>query len=228
LGLYNQRADYDAVEVGSLEAYMGHAEKRSRRRSWPLYWLQVRSVSNWSPIRFTILIPIIGYWIIFNDYLLTSSKLLFDPKPPADADKALMVSWRLFATYFGLCFIAVASGIYQALCPREVKQYGSPTDYIAGVAPHLSSVEEERVRDAVEMELAKRSPTTGALDSILDSRTDKRKLLQDHFDLCNRLDPTARSVVGACYIIGAAILFVPTVDVFLRVTRLLVRQWFGL
>jgi hypothetical protein len=61
---------------------------------WPPYWLQVRSVSNSTAARLTILIPIIGYWIIFNDYLLTSARLLFDHPPSVPpTDKALAVSW---------------------------------------------------------------------------------------------------------------------------------------
>jgi hypothetical protein len=208
------------------------AARPLQRPNWPPYWLQVRSVSNSTAARLTILIPIVGYWIIFNEAVAT--KLIFDTNAT--------VSWRLFATYFGLCFIAAASGIYQALCPREVKQYSSPTEYIAAVSPHMSDIEEKRVRvrlDAhakAEVERGYRQvipfPTIkNDDDARREAMRDRSNVLQAHFDQCNRSYSRWRGVVGACYLAGAFVMFWPTADIFLRVFGAMVRaikvQWFG-
>jgi hypothetical protein len=195
---------------------------------WPPYWADVSYVSNSSAARAVILIPLVGYWIILNDQLFELSALsrkLFahtnDPPQP--------VAWRLFAAYFGLCFVALASFVYQWKCPREVKTYETPVNYIAGVLPHISDIEAARI----ENDLRERDPA--AFKAIRerhayerpDIRNDadfrahwkdyQRNVLQAHYDICNREPLWARWLVGTCYILGGIILLVPAANVFVAV-----------
>jgi hypothetical protein len=158
------------------------AARPLQRPNWPPYWLQVRSVSNSTAARLTILIPIVGYWIIFNEAVAT--KLIFDTNAT--------VSWRLFATYFGLCFIAAASGIYQALCPREVKQYSSPTEYIAAVSPHMSDIEEKRVRVRLDAHVA-----TGKLSLFQQSKTTTTLVVRPCEIVLTSCRPISTSAIAA-------------------------------
>jgi hypothetical protein len=77
------------------------------------YWTSFRTTSNTPAARAVILIPLIGYWIIFNAYVADHTKFtrfLF-PHGPATGH----LPWRLFVMYFGLCLVSVASALYQWL-----------------------------------------------------------------------------------------------------------------
>jgi hypothetical protein len=51
----------------------------------------------------------------------------------------------------------------------------------------------------------------------------RREILQAHFDMCNSQWYPFRIVAGACYLIGLAILAIPSVSVFYRVAQILLR-----
>src|ERR1700681_4261929 len=78
-------------------------------------WSLLRRVGNSSAVRLTILIPLIGYLIIFNSYVvhyLELPKEFAGAQPPGSA-----VSPRLLLIYFGLSALAAGSVIYAYFCP---------------------------------------------------------------------------------------------------------------
>ena len=90
-------------------------------------WSQLRSISNLPITRATILIPVIGYFLIFNAHVVEYLHLT-----PALTDNTIAqgreVSWRLLLIYFGLCSIGGASAVYQVCCPAEIKRYSSAVE----------------------------------------------------------------------------------------------------
>jgi hypothetical protein len=72
----------------------------------------------------TVFIPLIGYIIIFHEHILPYLQLSRDifGDPPH--------LWRLYFVYFGLCFLAAGSIIYQWRCPPDVKHFASALDYV--------------------------------------------------------------------------------------------------
>lgn len=112
------------------------------------HWTDFRAVSNTAAARAVILIPLIGYWIIFNDYIVECTRLsrfLYrDGTEPAN-----YFPLRLFFVYFGLCFVAVASTLYQWRCSPEIKLYPTATEYVGSIFPHISGIEEVRVEQAL-------------------------------------------------------------------------------
>jgi hypothetical protein len=197
-----------------IVALTQHVYARWQALRWPPYWTGVRSVSNTGVVRVVILIPIVGYWIILNDQILslvTFSQLGASPQT---------VPLRLFATYFGLCFVGVGSSVYQWKCRDEVKRYGSGVDYIAAVLQHLSNIEEDRIvqalrdgdeasRAVLEEITAHYSSSRAEIKSDADLREHRkenfrRDLLQAHYDLCNRQPKWARYAVGICYTLGGS------------------------
>ncbi len=111
------------------------------------FWTDLRGISNTPAARAVILIPLIGYWIIFNDRLVSLSALshfLFHSTPAPEH-----FPWRLFATYFGLCFVAFGSLLYQWRCPAQIKYYATATDYVGSVFPNISGIELGRVEEAL-------------------------------------------------------------------------------
>jgi hypothetical protein len=210
------------------------------------YWTDVRAISNTSVARLVILIPLIGYWIILNDRIVSGIADLSNVIVPLDEQKPPHMPWRLFATYFGLCLVAAASFIYQACCPREVKTHPGGSSYAGQVAPDLSDIEHQRVLEDLENgdglsqsrvgvikhfysnELRGLSSQGFTEDDRRNSRQEyKRETLQAHFDLCNRRAFPARVMVMGFYASGFFALMVPSVDVFLRVIVVLRRAIWG-
>lgn len=193
------------------------------------YWTDVRWISNSPAARMVILIPLVGYWIILNNHVVDFSRLsheLVGHDPPG-------VPWRLFATYFGLCGVAVASALYQIYCPNEVKAFPSASAYVAGYYADISGIEMRRVDLAAEngdqesrrmYALAQESLTreTNSLDDLERRRANvKRNTLQIHYDLCNRSNAGVRRAMALFYRVGFLALAVPSIDIFLKVCKAL-------
>lgn len=206
-------------------------------RGWLLhrvpYWLRHREISNTPAARAVILVPLIGYWIIFSNELHSLTKLVpwlgdgtESPDPP----------YRLLATYFGLCLIAVASAVYQSYCPAEIKQYATGSNYVGTSVEQMSPIELQRIEEVLRHGDEESAARLEGLLRVLERQYPdpevleqtrlraKRNVLQLHFDFCNRSAPIARAVVHGCYIVGTIALLMPALDIFARVTWVLVRK----
>jgi hypothetical protein len=202
------------------------------RRRRP-YWTDLRSVSNSRAVRLVILIPLIGYWIILNDHVVAEYAKLSCLVVHCDPSTPKPIPWRLFATYFGLCWLAAGSLVYQLCCDEVIKRFPNPTAYSTSFAREVSHAEMDRVEDSL-----KREPI--AAQRTLDHRTYFegrnrgfprvevgqevevrvefwRNILLEDFDLRNSRCYPGRLLVASCYIVGFIILIFPTVDVFLSV-----------
>lgn len=153
-----------------------------------------------------------------------------EPKP---------LPWRLFATYFGLCWIAAGSSIYQSCCPRVIKDYADAAAYGPAFTRDVSETEIDRVEAALGAEPIaaaraahhrsiyerRRSNATGPGFTLQDQQQVIqefwRNILQEDFDLLNSRCFPGRLSVLTCYTIGFLILMFPTLDVFFRVVAVL-------
>ena len=99
-------------------------------------WQWLRSIGNSTLVKLTILIPLIGYFLIFNEnvvrYLELSRFIIHPSGPPEDASMSSNISWRLLFIYYGLCFLGLGSAVYHFRCPIILKEFGSATDFING------------------------------------------------------------------------------------------------
>lgn len=86
-----------------------------------------------------MLVPFLGTLLLFNHAVLDAIRI----------PEELMSAWgmhltisskdasliRLKLTYFGLCFVGIASFIFTLMCPEAVKRYASSAEYIRGDEP---------------------------------------------------------------------------------------------
>jgi hypothetical protein len=96
-------------------------------------WVRLRFVSNSTAAKSTILVPIIGYLIIFNDNVVNSLNLARELGIHSNAG----ASHRLVLIYLGLCAISLGVLLYGWFCPNEVKHYGSAASFVRGDGPSL-------------------------------------------------------------------------------------------
>jgi hypothetical protein len=193
-------------------------------------------------VRAFILIPLIGYWIIFNEHVVSNYSDLarfIDPIHPCNPCEQKPPPWRLLALYFGLCWIGTGSLLYQALCARIIKAYPDPTAYSAAYVRNVSGTEMDRVEKSLEAEPVaaqrarehrsffegrKGEVKPGEPQIEMEVRYEFwRNLLQEQYDLSNRRCFPGRVLVAFCYGAGLLILTWPTLDVFFRVAGVLKR-----
>lgn len=96
-------------------------------------WSSISSVGNSTPARLTILAPLIGYLVIYNQFIAelfflsnTNPDLLQDSPSLLDLFKEL----KLTFLYFGLLFFGVGSLLFAAYAPRNIRKYKSPEEYV--------------------------------------------------------------------------------------------------
>lgn len=217
----------------------GRLSLLATRRRRP-YWTDLRGISNASAIRLVILIPLIGYWIILNDYVVAEYTKLSCLVVDCDPSNPKPTPWRLFATYFGLCWLAAGSFVYQLCCDQVIKRFPDATGYSATFAREVSGAEMDRVEAALRAEptAARRAVDhrtffnrrnggfpRGEVSQEIEVRVEFwRNLLLEDFDLRNSRCYPGRLFVAICYVIGFTTLMYPTIDVFLGVFEVLLRH----
>ena len=90
-------------------------------------WRHLRATGNSASVNMTILIPLIGYLIVFNSHVVDVISL---SRHLLGFEQQQGPSTRLLSLYFGLCLVAAASIIYNWMCPRVIKKYESAPEYL--------------------------------------------------------------------------------------------------
>ncbi|MER8752427.1 hypothetical protein NKH57_24730 [Mesorhizobium sp. M1050] len=96
-------------------------------------WSFIANFGQSPAVRLTILIPFIGYLIIFNQNLQSYVGLVFDrieyvsiPQSSSGEHATL----RFYNLYFGLLFLGIGSFLYTIFAPRQIKQHPLVADYV--------------------------------------------------------------------------------------------------
>ncbi len=125
-----------------------------RRMDQKLVWTTFRGLSNAQIMKSTILIPFLGYWIVFNQSLLPYFDLhgAFSDafSNGFDTGKNIKIPTHILQAYFGLSLIALGSLLYQIRCPLEIKKYGSSTEYLLGEQDLLTEYQIAQIAEYID------------------------------------------------------------------------------
>jgi len=101
-------------------------------------WSALRTIGSQKVIQFTILIPVIGYYIIFSEQFCsyTASHL-----PIGTSCSDNNPSQKTFEIYFAFVLIGTASLLYSIFCPKLIKRYENEIKLIHSENKHLTDVE---------------------------------------------------------------------------------------
>jgi hypothetical protein len=191
-----------------------------------------------------MLMPAIGYIIIFNDDLREHLQLWRGVFGSGEVLATDAVPWRLLLIYFGLVALAVGSILYQIFCPVEVKRYASDMDFIADVEAYGSSglkhriaknlardkivgsafMTFERIRDDIEKHA--RALGIGQPESKADT-DDLRNTLSLYFHTIDASARAARGAITILYSVGFVLAGIPSVSVFFYVLFYSIRAAIG-
>lgn len=195
-------------------------------------WSQLRSVTNSSAARLTILVPILGYWILFNESARTYLKLVHEVGG-SSAD----VSSRILVVYVGLVFVAAGAAIYQFKCPPDVKHFGDPNAYVAAVSGTIRDYAQEKIIVALLKSEFKREYSrvrdryegAGAearAGLLTDDQMERLNMdiLYVNFDMLDESAKSWRKMVGWLYLVGFGLLLMSSATVLWRIVTLIVRR----
>jgi hypothetical protein len=201
----------------------------------PPPWSTLRSIGNSPIVKLTIVIPVIGYLILFNQTLSQHLTLVHEIFGKHESPSSGTVSWRLIFLYLGLCAFAAGSGLFAIFCPRELKKYGSATEYIGGEIDHLSILELRQISNQLQT-----SPIAKRLKQHTDSLLERYSHFAGgagqrdgeieadgmtiYFRDLDKSTPAARAATTFFFILGACLTAVPTVEVFFRVSNIALQQ----
>lgn len=204
-------------------------KKRLKRGRVFLSWHLLRSIGNSRAAKLTVLIPLIGYLILLNDSVVAHLGLFGEA-----ADATLT---RLLAIYCGLVFVAIASVIFAACCPREVKRYASSEEYVAGDEPFMSDKQIAVMQRRLEIGDAVAREEYAGYNEYYDTRSSpdleelRRRARQLNriqmnllFEMLERSCPVARWAAAVSYLVGLILLLVPSAMVFGKVVSVLVQR----
>jgi hypothetical protein len=204
--------------------------KPTKDPRWQVHWTSLRPVGNSIIVKLTILVPLIGYLIIFNDKLAGYVDLVREVSG-LDASSGLSVPPRLFQIYFGLCFIAVASAIYSLACPSIIKRYASAIDLGAATTGAVGDygytiiereVLESKYSDEYQINKKHFQKVVSQDFSIEQAKFEvNNALINIYFALKNLEKPVWRWLCALCFAIGFFVLFISSIKIFLRVVAVL-------
>lgn len=177
-----------------------------------------------------MLVPVFGYFILFNDNIVQYLQLAFDICP-ADGCR---VDWRIFLIYFGVCFVAVGAAIFSALCPDIVKRYSTSREFFETsklfYAHHhnlrwlLDDVEKMRgaaYNDGLDLvTLTNRNAGLGAEHTHMLSGP-----MAAYYNLKDKCRTRWRWTCLAFYGFGAGFLAIPTLSTFVEITAVAVQRF---
>jgi hypothetical protein len=190
-------------------------------------WSHLRAIGNSGPAKLTILIPLIGYFLIFNSQLAHYLELVAEVG--GFNAHQFSVSPRLLLIYFGLCAFAVGSALYSFRCPNDVKQYGTSSAHVTGDGPSIKDyafepIEKMLANSSYAEEYQKLRNRFESLDTM--SFEDRKQqihngILHLYFWSKNYSYTYARLIVSVSYAIGFVCLLISSIGVFFRVVRIL-------
>jgi hypothetical protein len=194
-------------------------------------WSRLRAIGNSGPVKLTILIPLVGYFVIFNSQLAQYLELVSEIG--GFTAHQFSVSPRLLLIYFGLCAFAVGSAVYSIFCPDEVKHYGISAAYVGGDGPNIKDFAFEPMEDELRhssyideyKRIRSRYENLGGVTTEKQFEETKLQINNGVLHLYFRYKDNSyllmRLIAFVCYVVGFVCLLIPSIGVFFRVVRIL-------
>lgn len=203
-----------------------------------LTWESLARTGSSKLVSLTVLVPVFGYLIIFNQQVVSLFDLSPYYIPSIEENWAWLIDGkdRLYYFYFGLFFVGLGSIFYQIFCPAIVKEFKTGFEYMTrGKDLYTSNnivllykvISRSKVSHA--RHIADRISDESRGRRIIDDDTNEPKL-PENFLYHRRVDliggfwshlifskPIWRILTQFSYIAGFVILAIPSLDMFIRV-----------
>lgn len=186
-------------------------------------WGKLRLLGNSSIAQLTIAVPILGYFILFNSYVVEYLHLHTDFCQGKGCD----VSWRLYFLYFGCFFVAIGASVYGLFCPTVAKIYPGASDFFEAEKTYFSGPNNLKyLFDLIEKE--KGAPAADPFQlrtHIIDAHAALNSahvqaladVMGEYYVLQNISNRGMRIISFLSYSAGISLILVPTLITFFQV-----------
>jgi hypothetical protein len=168
-------------------------------------WMELRALGNSRAVQASVLFPVVGYLILFNDQVSTflSISRLENAQPTLGV---LGWAWshKLHFIYFGLMSLGLGSFIYSFRCPFIIKKHGDFADYVRIDGPSISDETAYEYRQILGI------PAQSKAD-----------ILHHWYAQHSAQRPFSRIAVTILFAVGLALLAVPSFISALKIAALL-------
>jgi hypothetical protein len=215
-GLFSRRAQLglDAMTDAEFQAHL-----TALRRFGPT-WANLRIIGNSRPVQIATVFPVVGYFILLSTRVtgLIDGGIAGTARGSGLIDAAW--SYKLYCVYFGLISLGIGSAIYQLRCPREVRKYSDREDFVLNFS---SAVNAEDVK-FMSLETV---PIPGLISTAYMKDDYRLPIMKNFYALKSAERPISRLLTSVFFIVGFALLAVPSLLTLAKVARLLGRQALG-
>jgi hypothetical protein len=187
-------------------------------------WHHLRAFGNSPVVRATILVPVLGYWILFSEYIYNLIKLR----------EPLTTLWKVYTLYYGLSVLGLGSIIYQLTCPEKVKRYATAVDFALAEREFYERHFEHsgrlirNARSALSPRDWDRWELKGIYDFTGDNpELDRIKQLTYLWHAQDLQHLNSRLLTGFFFLVGAGLISVPAIWTFYEISRLLLSPLFA-
>lgn len=203
-------------------------------------WVNLRRIGQSKVVRLTILVPIFGYLILFNEEIVhlfeVSTQVVkgLNTVPVIQEVISNDTKTRLYFFYFGFTFLGIGSLIYQVFCPGLIKDYSSEREFLREEVGLVTKKRFNRMASYLEQEnLASPIDVNDAVDEYANATSLMPKQREAQIDAAkmdimvlfwwseNVSRVVARHAILFFYLVGFCVLAIPSLNMFYRVARAL-------
>jgi hypothetical protein len=203
--------------------------------SFPPKWSTLRVIGNSAPVRATVVMPFIGYLILFNSHVVDALRPaieLFPDCASGGCDRSFMWS-RLFFLYFGLMFLGAGAFIYQLRCDPNIKRFDTSEAFTASVSAVVTESDLLVYQAVIERvggpALATRDFLAGELANPDQAPRLKLTILNSFYRALDGARYFSRLGTALFYLAGFALILFPSaqasIQIFLSLIKLVRGVW---
>lgn len=183
----------------------------------PFKWSALKGVMSSKFARLTVIIPIIGWLLIYNDNLIQLFEELLGEELPEE------LNWKVYIFYVGLFCISVSSILYAIFCPKEISAHTSDVNYVKSYRLLFT----EKFEKSLSQELGSKAFMWGdPAEEYRNKKTKKFSLVRRHeaneediidtllnnYDRKNASWPIIRIIALLVFCLGVVLASVPTLS----------------
>ena len=181
-------------------------------------------------VKMTMLIPIFGYLILFNESVVSFVLTSFDLVGLGFTE--VQEKTKLYYIYFGLTSLGLASFVYQISCPQLMKEYSSVRQYLRENIDYMTLHRVESICNHVVTRNGSTHQVTSNIQDIIRRINDEQlsspekddllrnssiDLLQHFWNFSTWSSFLLRGLVSVLFIIGFLCLIIPSFKMFVAV-----------
>lgn len=192
-------------------------------------WSTLRVIGNSMLVRATVIMPFVGYLILFNVHVVEALRPAVDLFPDCGSGscaQSFMLS-RLFFIYFGLMFLGVGAFVYQLRCDPNIKRFDTPEAFTASVSAVVTESDLFLYQDTIERVGGPASSTreflAGEIANLDQAPRLKLSILNNLYRALDGARYFSRLVVLLCYLVGFVLVLCPSLQTSVHVFLSLVK-----